>query len=178
MPLEPSKPDYQNPQGTEEDDRYEQFRKKDQGDPCAKLYDLLTPITSINTDVRAEKGEFPNECPLFAETFQPRHWLPITYTWKASALCHKPLYFEDVALERYGHTWGVLQPAVSGAHFFAALPLLPYKMGVDHPCDCIYALGYYRPGDCAPYHILPFPISPRGAVYEGMAATGLVYLLP
>ncbi len=145
--------------------------------PCPRR-DQLKRIGQININIRAEGTDFPNECPLFAETYQPRSWTPTTYTWKASALCHKPLYFEDVALERYGHTWGLLQPVVSGAHFFAALPLLPYKMGVDHPHECIYALGYYRPGSCAPYHILPFPISPRGAAYEGLAATGLVYLLP
>ncbi len=55
----------------------------------------------------------------------------------------------------------ILDPAVSAAHFFGTLPILPYKMGVDTPCECQYALGYYRPGNCAPYMIQPFPISAR-----------------
>ena len=28
------------------------------------------------------------------------------------------------------------------------LPLLPYKMGLDHPYDCVYTLGHARPGNC------------------------------
>ncbi len=52
-------------------------------------------------------------------------------TWKASNLCHSPLYFEDVNLERYGHTHGpLLEPLVQSAHFFANIAVLPYKMGV------------------------------------------------
>ena len=54
------------------------------------------------------------------------------FTWKASGLCHKPLYFEDVQLERYGHSWNpVVQPFMSAAHFFVSVPLLPYKMGLQ-----------------------------------------------
>ena len=66
-------------------------------------------------------------------TFEPRCWPQITYTWKGSALCHKPLYFEEEQLERYGHTFGIAQPVVSGAHFFGTLPVLPYKMGIEMP---------------------------------------------
>ena len=66
-------------------------------------------------------------------------------------LCHKPLYFEDVQLERYGHMAGPwVQPFVSCADFFLRIPILPYEMGLEPPNECIYALGYYRPGSCAP----------------------------
>ena len=76
-------------------------------------------------------------------------------TWKASNLCHKPLYFEEVNLERYGHTAGpVLQPLVSSAHFFGNIIVLPYKMGVHGPTECQYSLGYYRPGNCAPWDLV------------------------
>ena len=43
------------------------------------------------------------------------------------------------------------QPVVSGVHFFGTLPILPYKMGVEQPWECMYALGYYEPGSCAPF---------------------------
>jgi hypothetical protein len=110
--------------------------------------------------------------------FVPRHWPGMVYTWKASGLCHKPLYFEDVPLERYGHTWGYLQPVMSGVHFFGTLPVLPYKMGVEMPWECIYALGYYEPGSCAPYMIYPVPLNLRGALLEAGAWTGGIYLIP
>lgn len=111
--------------------------------------------------------------------FTGRDWAPIDFTWTASALCHKPLYFEQVQLERYGHSLGpYLQPIASGAHFFLSVPALPYKMGVDPPNECVYALGYYRPGSCAPYLVPPLPISLRGALYQGGVVTGLAFLIP
>jgi len=125
------------------------------------------------------KSDLPFECTVEATTFNQRAWGCLTYTWKASALCHKPLYFEEMSLERYGHSWGPCCDSVmSAAHFFGTLPILPYKMGVDTPCECQYALGYYRPGNCAPYMIEPFPISPRGAAVEAGFVVGAVGVLP
>ena len=59
-------------------------------------------------------------------------WQPLTYTWTASALCHKPLYFDDEHLERYGHMLGPwLQPIVSHGRFFVNVLILPYEMGLE-----------------------------------------------
>ena len=108
-----------------------------------------------------------------------RAWTPLTYTWKASALCHKPLYFEQESLERYGHTTGpVSEPFVAGAHFFVDIAALPYWMGINPPIECQYALGHYRPGSCAPWTIDPIPLSARGALYEAGAVTGAILLFP
>lgn len=99
--------------------------------------------------------------------------------WKASALCHKPLYFEDVALERYGHSWGpFLQPIMSGAHFFGRLPVLPYCMGLKTPNECVYTLGYYRPGSCAPYLVGGVPFTWRAALFQAGGAVGVAAFLP
>jgi hypothetical protein len=123
--------------------------------------------------------DYPCECVLSPGMYEQRSWPMITYTWKASALCHKPLYFEEVQSERYGHSHGpFLDPLVSCAHFFVTIPLLPYYMGVDPPWECQYSLGYYRPGDCAPFMVDPFPISLRGAAVEAAAATGTAFVLP
>ena len=101
------------------------------------------------------------------------------FTWKAAGYCHKPLYFEDWQLERYGHSHGpVADPFISAAHFFVTLPVLPYKMGVELPWECVYPLGYYRPGSCAPWTIPAVPISWRGMAAEAATVTGLVFLLP
>lgn len=124
--------------------------------------------------------DYPFECSIDdGDQFKGRCWDQTTYMWKASALCHKPLYFEDEQLERYGHSYSpCFQPFISGAHFFCTLPVLPYCMGVEPPCECIYALGYYRPGSCAPYMINPVPLSPRGALFEAGAVTGAAFALP
>ena len=127
----------------------------------------------------SENWGLPKQCLLEQVAYVPRAWTPLTMTWKASNLCHKPLYFEEVNLERYGHTAGpVLQPVVSSAHFFANIAVLPYKMGVHAPGECQYALGYYRPGNCAPWIVPPVPISLRGGLNQAATMTGLFWLVP
>ena len=84
----------------------------------------------------------PSECSLGNDPVIDRNWVASTMTWKASSLRHKPLYFEDVNLERYGHSRGpLLQPVMSGAHFFMNVAALPYKMGINPPTECRYPLG-------------------------------------
>ena len=140
------------------------------------------PINRLSEDDLAyisENWGLPKECRLEQVAMAPRQWVPSAVTWKAPNLCHKPLYFEDINLERYGHTTGpFLQPIVSSAHFFANIAVLPYKMGIHPPNECQYALGYYRPGDCAPWIIPPVPISLRGAVSQAAAATTGFLLIP
>jgi hypothetical protein len=121
----------------------------------------------------------PTECTLGNDPYLGRQFLASTMTWRASDLCHKPLYFEQVQLERYGHTAGpIAQPVISGAHFVANIALLPYTMGIHPPQECQYALGYYRPGSCAPWMVPAFPLSPRGAATAGAVYTGGVFLIP
>jgi hypothetical protein len=121
----------------------------------------------------------PVECAIGPRALATRDWMPSTYYFHASALCHKPLYFEEVQLERYGHTAGPFrQPFISGAHFFLNIAALPYNMGINPPKECQYALGYYRPGSCAPWMIPPVPLSLRGAAAEVGAVLGGVYLIP
>ena len=123
--------------------------------------------------------QVPTEYMLGNEQQTPRVWQPVAFTWKASALCHKPLYFEERMLERYGHTTGpITEPVLSGAHFFLNVAMMPYKMGMNPPNECQYPLGYYRPGSCAPRLLPPVPISPRGALLQAGAVTGAVFLFP
>lgn len=157
--------------------------------PSPDHKDFYTPIGQITTDTSIKpdtegltKVREPDECLLSKDTLDPdalRKWAPTTFTWKASGLCHKPLYFEDVQLERYGHSHGpYIQQIISGAHFFLSVPVLPYKMAACPPEECIYTLGYYRPGNCAPYMVDPVPLSLRGALAEGGAWTAAVFLIP
>lgn len=140
------------------------------------------PMEQLGEDERcfiAGWWRIPAECALNDPRGVQRNWMPSVFAYQASALCHKPLYFEEVQLERYGHTTGSLtQPFVSGAHFFASLATLPYQMAISPPMECEYALGYYRPGSCAPWHIPPIPFSVRGAMAQTGFVVGGVYLLP
>ncbi len=71
------------------------------------------------------------------------------YTYISPVFYHKPLYFEQPNLERYGQgTYRCIQPAASSIHFFGTIPLLPYKMLKQSPCENLYTLGNQRPGNC------------------------------
>lgn len=157
----------------------------------------LPPIDALTIDIRPPEGELPFDC---ARTRLPalsqvapgepacRPWPQILYPWEATSYCHRPLYFEEVNLERYGYTWcdrrcngvpaALLQPALSGAHFFATVPLLPYKMTLDPACECIYTLGHYRPGSPVPHQIHRMPLRAVPASVEGAAITGLIFAVP
>lgn len=123
--------------------------------------------------------DLPSEATAENQRFEGRNWTPITMTWAASALCHKPLYFEEVQLERYGHSMPpARQAAMSGVHFFGSIFFLPYQMGLNPPNECQYALGYYRPGSCAPWLIPAVPLSARAARMQVGALTGAITWLP
>jgi hypothetical protein len=146
----------------------------DPKEKCLTTHDLRS-INKITADINVKpedlegNRQLPPECPLGDTPLRPRHWQPITFAWTAAGTCHNPVYFDDEQLERYGHSWGpVKQTAISAVKFFAKVPLLPYYMGVNPPNECIYDLGQYRPGSCAPYYLDPLPLSVRGALYEGM----------
>ena len=63
-------------------------------------------IAVIDLDIRVggrPGNDYPCECRLEGETYEPRRFATTMFTWKAAGNCHKPLYFEDWQLERYGH---------------------------------------------------------------------------
>jgi hypothetical protein len=143
-----------------------------------KLRNTTLDKLSIDIDVSGQEGTtFPCECPLTGE-FEGRKWACTTFTWKASLLCHHPLYFEETDLERYGHSLNpLIGPVWSGVHFFLVIPVLPYKMSLAPLNECQYILGYYRPGNCAPYLLPPVPLSVEAALIEGASvAAGFAIL--
>jgi hypothetical protein len=148
--------------------------------PCTDLG--LKSIKEISHDIRptTASGELPEECVIAQNDYYGRHFNQTCLKWKASAVSTRAAYFEDVQLERYGHTkiCPAFQPIVSGARFFATIPILPYKMGVTPPNECVYTLGHYGAGNCAPYMVEPFPISLRGALFQAGAVTGAAFALP
>ena len=120
----------------------------------------------------------PEITPLSTEPYVPRSAAPLRYRWAASNIAYNPLYFQDVNLERYGHNYGLLQPAVSAGKFGVQLIGLPYQMALDHPHKCVTPLGYYRPGDCAPKLHYQIPLNLRAAVVQAAAVSGIAIIIP
>lgn len=145
------------------------------------------PITKVSVDIRPTGGELPpnaaaealtqsRQAPVPADV--QRGWGGAACFWQAPAVCHGPLYFEQVNVERYGYSAGLLQPLVSGAHFFSSVVALPYFVGARPPGECIYTLGYYRAGTPTPLRTPRVPLSVRGAVAQGAVVTGAVFAIP
>ena len=102
------------------------------------------------------------------------------YLWASPAMRHKPLYFEQPNLERYGnHVGGTCLASVAATgHFVGSVLSLPYQIGAQPPRECVYTLGVYRPGSCNPHYFHASPISCKGMLTQGAAVTGLVFLFP
>lgn len=129
-----------------------------------------------------ENGNMP-ECPaefkLSDAAYSNRMFADCLYQWQATDQWHNPLYFEDPALERYGHVHHeCVQPFVSVAKFGVQLVGLPYQMTIDPVCKKMYNLGYYRPGECAPKKYYRIPWNTHAAVNEAAVWTGLFYIFP
>lgn len=106
---------------------------------------------------------------------------------------HDPLLFEDIPAERYGEAFkpGV-QPVVSLVKFVGAVPILPYKISMNHYAvkdyGAYYAYDHHgnlRPGVVEgaylpDYYIgAPYPKSRfKASLVEIGVATGVVYFLP
>src|SRR5262245_53393048 len=134
------------------------------------------PVKSGPPDLAADL--FNREPAILQRTGTSRVWAETVEAWEAPALCHRPLYFEDENLERYGRSFGLAQPAVSAAHFAGRIAVWPYLAGAFPPHECIYTLGRGRPGTYTPYGVYRPPVSLRGAIYEAGAVAGLAYLVP
>jgi hypothetical protein len=90
-----------------------------------------------------------------------------------------PLYFEDVMLERHGHErFPALTPMISGARFFATVPMLPYLMTVRPACDFEYKMGHFRSGDCVYPYIQRPPYERNAVIVEAAVISGLSIGLP
>lgn len=165
-------------------------------DPCGAVSNK--PLSALGISIAQPAGKLPTDlaAPCWNQINQTaanpncRCWSCFDYNWDATCLAIQPLYFEEVNLERYGYQCGdrccccscgrecCLQPAVSACHFFATIPMLPYCMGVECPGNCVYTLGYYRPGDCNPKRY-QWPLCDCwAATLEAGAITGLVFILP
>jgi hypothetical protein len=121
----------------------------------------IRPIREIGTAIAPSVGELPENVAqkrfaavpvIAASEIGGRGWSESVYMWQAPALSYRPLYFEEPNVERYGHGAGcVVQPVLSGAHFFSAAVLLPVQLVLERPWELTFPLGHERPGSAAPW---------------------------
>jgi hypothetical protein len=165
-------------------------------DPCAAV--SSKPLNQLGINIAEPAGKLPTNlaAPCWDQintqgnASASRCWTVFSYNWEASCFCHNPLYFEEVNLERYGYQCGdrscccscgrecCLQPAVSAAHFFGTIPALPYCIAAECPCDCVYTLGHYRPGDCNPWRYNWPPCDPWAGLAAGGFWVGMIAAFP
>lgn len=164
----------------------EQYRTRSStGCPdAADAQSQFKPLSEIKVGMQLEGEQVPTDCSVnvflgvqeggaMTASITEFHWAPANFF-------HQPLYFEDTPLERYGQSisphW---QPVISGGRFFLTFPIIPYKIGVDHPHDCVTNLGYYRPGICAPCVMqLPPPFQCSAGLLQAATTVGIVLLVP
>jgi hypothetical protein len=146
---------------------------------------FLRPIDDVPLDIRPTEGAMPEDLAAskFEQQAQPDPRIDhaveeVFCSYTPWTICFRPLYFEDVGVERYGQRVRVLQPAVSGAHFFANVALLPYKMRLRPPRSCVCSNGFSRVGDCPPPCYGDCYWRWDAAVVEAAAVTGFVFILP
>ncbi len=143
-------------------------------------------VVDVPVDIRPSEGVLPEDIgaekfaaePTIDETFPSDQPADIYCSYTPWTICYRPLYFEDIGLERYGKNVGYLQTGLSGARFFVSVAALPYKMTRRRPRSCECSNGFSRPGDCP----LPGYGNRRfewdAALVEAAVVTGFVYFIP
>lgn len=153
---DPTRPALESPQGTGG------FQNQDTGDQengsGSSVPDWpAKSIREVRIDVRETGGRFPEDRSIEMMSFGGPVSRPASakvFAWAAPNIKYQPLYFEEVALERYGQTLPPNQQAfASGIHFFKSLVSLPHQMRHDAPSSCDYPLGFCRPGNTISYTI-------------------------
>jgi len=146
----------------EENDESEEEAPDDDLENTDELQDQRTGINTDTRFLRVNIAETNAEAPSDQSNELVSRDLGITaelpseklFAWSAPDIRYQPLYFEDVALERYGQTpdgCELRQTVLSAAHFFGSAALLPYKLVDQHRHSCDSPLGFCRPGSDTPF---------------------------
>ena len=159
-------------------------RQQAQAEARSAVPYTFAPLSATSGDLRPPEGELPTAqlSPVMAQGMRPDDTLPppcgpLLSTPRARNFCHRPLYYEDRALEVEGYSIGPLQPALSAARFFGSIPLIPYKLGSEPPRRIVCTTPYGQPGPGTPGNLSPEDRR-RGLMYQAGAAMGMVYVLP
>jgi hypothetical protein len=142
----------------------EYFGQDKAAGPWILEYDfaLNSPISEI-TDYRSSNGNY---------------WGDKYSTWASPNARSYPLYFEQINMERYGNQPRHFANALSAAHFFGTIPLVPYKIGNHRLRECMYTLGHFRPGSCNPSYRHRDPVTGRGILSQAIMTGAAVAIFP
>jgi hypothetical protein len=158
------------------DELPDQTESRRMREPDGVLYKLTRALERGEEFRNQQFDILPGETiPRIQADMPKRDFPPMVANYVARLTWHYPVYFQDIALERYGHHHGCLQPFVSYGKFLADLAMLPYSVCLEPPCCIQYDLGLYRPGDDVPHLIyLPRPDC-KAALFEAAVWTGLMF---
>jgi hypothetical protein len=85
------------------------------------------------------------------------------FYWESSALCHRPIYFEDWRLDRAGRAYRpAVQFPLSFGKYYTRFPAVPAQMVFHPPWMKIYTLGYGRASTDLVNQPMPFPLEWTG----------------
>ncbi|MDG2469401.1 MAG: hypothetical protein P8M80_09000 [Pirellulaceae bacterium] len=96
----------------------------------------------------------------------------------AASVPGRPLYWEEVNLERHGTSIGIFQPALSAGRFFGAVPLLPYKINRQSPDSLVESASPYPAGLPAPWVRETEPLSLRPSATELLSIGAAILIIP
>jgi hypothetical protein len=155
---------------------------KGEDQTAARLAQLHKPMAEIKVEANPGIDAPPNLARPMMETGTSlvvnddvgSVFLPDRYT---TCFKHRPLYFQELNLERCGTTYGCAQNAVSAAHFIGNSVILPYRMAINRADECVN--HWDDCSTCQRYSgdIEPLEPSLKGTVNEAAAIAGFVFLL-
>jgi hypothetical protein len=114
----------------------------------------------------------------YGGVYQPRQYPVTTLMYKSANVHHRPLYFEQRSLERYGHHVGnAFQPFLAVGNFYVDLLALPYSIGKSPPWQLQNDEGLPPAG----VPVLPFtgyaPVWDRDGVWTEIGVAALSFSL-
>lgn len=166
-------------EATQSDERRRQLNP-DQGRPLSvEVVAINVGKVDVGTGVLPEGANRTTATTSYLPTGVERGAMFTCVHWQASLVCHFPLYFEDAMLERHGHVrWGHLQSLASGVKFYSTIPMMPYLRTLRPKHECVYQVGHYRAGSCAPVLKDHIPYDKHAAVVEGLSLAGFFWAMP
>ena len=121
--------------------------------PLGQITTLIAPPQELDGEGKPLPLPPDYSAPFVAEATQTANFPPQNAAWRGEAdatvdidFCYRPLYFELARAERYGHTYGVLQPGVSVIDFYTTALFMPLLVTIRPPGQCELHPGRPWPG--------------------------------
>jgi hypothetical protein len=117
-----------------------------------QLTNFMRPMSEVSIDIREPNVRLPRDRSVELQNYVTHDWTvtnapELAVWWAAPNIRYGQLYFENVALERYGQTCNPYkQVYASAAHFFCSVWAVPFQMWSAPAGSCDTPLGYCRPG--------------------------------